>query len=100
MATISAAYSIIVLSSASRAWMRTVFEEAGSAHLLHYLDVPNAVCKARLHRRNTSGLHEFLVSDEDFELFTSYFVPPSADESFNVVVHRITNETQPTTTKA
>jgi predicted kinase len=76
-----------------RAWMRTLFEEAGCAHLLHYLDVPNEVCKARLHQRNMSGLHEFEVSDEDFDLFTSYFVPPSASEAFNVVVHRFGNRT-------
>lgn len=76
-----------------RAWMRTLFEEAGCAHRLHYLDVPNEVCKARLHQRNMSGLHEFEVSDEDFDLFTSHFVPPSADEAFNVVVHRFANGT-------
>jgi hypothetical protein len=33
-------------------------------------------------------MHEFTVSDEDFDLFTSYFVPPSTDEAFNVLVHR------------
>ncbi|TCU11232.1 AAA family ATPase [Rhizobium sullae] len=71
-----------------RAWMRTLFVEAGCAHRLHYLDVPDEVCKARLHGRNTSGKHEFSVSDEDFDLFTSYFVPPSPDEAFNLLVHR------------
>lgn len=76
-----------------RAWMRSLFEEAGCAHRLHYLDVPNEVCKARLHQRNMSGLHEFEVSDEEFDLFTSHFVPPSADEAFNVVVHRFPNRT-------
>jgi len=73
---------------AQRSWMRTLFVEAGCAHQLHYLDVADEVCKARLHRRNTSGMHEFTVSDEDFDLFTSHFVPPSADEAFNVLVHR------------
>jgi predicted kinase len=73
---------------AQRTWIRTVFLEAGCAHRLHFLDVADEVCKARLHRRNTSGQHEFLVSDENFDLFTSYFVPPSPDEGFNVLVHR------------
>lgn len=72
----------------SRAWMRTLFEGAGCRHQLHYLDVADEVCKARLHRRNGSGKHEFTVSDEDFDLFTSHFVPPSADEAFEVVLHR------------
>ncbi len=76
-----------------RAWMRTLFEEAGCAHRLHYLDVPDEVCKVRLHRRNMTGMHEFEVSDDDFDLFTSYFVPPSADEGFTVVVHRFENGT-------
>lgn len=71
-----------------RAWMRTLFLDAKCAHQLHYLDVSDELCKARLHRRNESGKHEFAVSDEDFDLFTSHFVPPSNDEGFNVVVHR------------
>ncbi len=29
-----------------RAWMRTIFEAAGADHRLHYLDVPDEVCKA------------------------------------------------------
>ncbi|MCZ4347819.1 ATP-binding protein [Devosia neptuniae] len=72
---------------ASRAWMRTLFEAAGCAHRLHYLDVPDAICKVRLRHRNASGEHEFTVSDETFDRFTSHFVPPSADEGFDVVRH-------------
>ncbi|MGE8131945.1 AAA family ATPase [Methylobacterium sp. NPDC080182] len=72
----------------SRAWMRTLFEDARCAHQLHYLDVPDQVCKARLKRRNESGEHEFIVSDEEFDLITAYFVPPSLDEGFEVFVHR------------
>ncbi|MFS2176762.1 AAA family ATPase [Rhizobium pisi] len=72
----------------SRAWMRTLFEEAGCARQLHFLDVADEVCKARLHQRNEGGEHEFKVSDEDFALFTSHFVPPSAEEGFEVIVHR------------
>jgi len=72
----------------SRAWMRTLFEGAGCAHQLHYLDVTDEVCKTRLRRRNEAREQEFTVSDEDFDLFTSYFVPPSADEAFELVLHR------------
>jgi predicted kinase len=72
---------------ASRAWMRSIFEEAGTAHQLHWLDVPDEVCKARLHRRNASGSHEFTVSDEVFDLFTSHFVAPTPEEGFNLIVH-------------
>ena len=73
---------------ASRAWMRGLFEEAGVAHLLHVLDVPDAVCKARLQRRNTEGTHPYTVTDADFDLFTRYFVPPTPEEGFTLVVHR------------
>ena len=72
----------------SRAWMRGLFEEAGVAHQLHYLDVADAICKARLHQRNAGGAHEFVVTDEQFDLFTGHFLEPSAEEGFNLVVHR------------
>jgi predicted kinase len=70
---------------ASRAWMRSVFEAAGAPHQLHFLDVDDATCKARLRVRNAGGAHAFTVSDEVFDLFTSHFVPPHADEGFNVI---------------
>ena len=73
----------------NRLWMRRLFESAGAAHELHFLDISDQVCKERLHKRNTSGKHAFQTSDEEFDLFTSYFVAPTADEGFNVVVHQI-----------
>jgi predicted kinase len=74
---------------ANRAWMRGVFERAGSAHQLHYLDVPDDVCKARLLARNASGAHLFAATDEQFELITSRFVAPAPDEGFSIVIHRL-----------
>ena len=72
---------------ASRAWMRTLFEEAGVGHRLHYLDVADDVCKARLRRRNADGAHDFTVTDAQFALFTQYFVPPTPAEGFDVILH-------------
>ena len=72
----------------NRAWMRTLFEGAGCSHRLYYLDVADEVCKARLRRRNNGGEHEFTVGDEDFDLFTTHFVPPTAEEAFEVILHR------------
>lgn len=71
----------------ARAWMREVFERAGVAHRLHYLNVPDAVCKARLHARNAAGTHPFTPSDAEFDEISRYFVAPSADEGFHVVRH-------------
>lgn len=71
----------------TRAWMRDMFERAGVAHCLHYLNVPDAICKARLHDRNAAGTHPFTPSDAEFDAITQYFVAPSAEEGFCMVCH-------------
>lgn len=70
-----------------RDWARSLITQANVAHELHLLDVPDAICKQRLRQRNTEGEHPYQVSEETYDLFTSYFVPPGPDEGFNVVVH-------------
>lgn len=70
---------------AARAWMKTLFEGAQADHRLHFLDVPDEVCKARLRARNAAGTHEYAASDAEFDLITRYFVPPSAAEGFEIV---------------
>jgi predicted kinase len=72
----------------TRGWMREIVEHAGANHQLHYLDVPDEVCRSRMHARNASGTHEYAVTDAEFDLITSHFVAPTAGEGFNVVVHR------------
>lgn len=69
---------------ASRAWAREVFSPAGAAHQLHFLDVADEVCKARLRARNALGEHPFQASDEEFEQITRHFVAPAAEEGFVV----------------
>ena len=73
---------------ANRQWMRGLFEKAGAAHRLHFIDLPDAVCKTRLRQRNAAGSHEFTVSDAEFDEITSYLVPPSADEGFETTIYR------------
>jgi predicted kinase len=73
---------------ASRQWMRSLFERAGVAHRLHFIDLPDAVCRARLRQRNATGTHQFTVSDAEFDEITRYLVPPSADEGFDTTVYR------------
>ena len=72
---------------ASRQWMRGIFERAGADHRLHFLDVSDEVCKQRLRKRNTSGEHEFTVSDAEFDQLAAYFVAPSAAEGFQTVTY-------------
>ncbi len=57
---------------------------AGAAYQLHFLDVADEVCKARLRARNALGEHPFQVSDEEFEQITRHFVAPAAEEGFVV----------------
>ncbi|MEG1768238.1 MAG: ATP-binding protein [Comamonas sp.] len=71
----------------TRSWARGVFERAGAAHRLHFLDIANSMCKARLRSRNASGEHPYETSDAQFDLITRHFVAPSADEGFVVVRH-------------
>lgn len=72
----------------SRAWMAGLARQAQVAATLHHLDVPDAVCKARLAARNESGSHPFSVSEAQFDQVVAHFVAPSGDEGLEVVVHR------------
>ena len=71
-----------------RAWMRDLFQKANTAHVLHYLDVPEDVCLERLRLRNASGQHPFSVSEEQFRQLCKHFVPPTKEEGFEIVTHR------------
>jgi predicted kinase len=71
----------------SRSWMHTIFEDATAANELHFLDVSDETCKRRLRERNSAGEHAFQTSESDYEIFSSYFVPPTPAEGFNVLVH-------------
>ena len=73
---------------AGRAWMRQIFEAAGASHKLHFLDVEDAVCLARLQNRNAEGRHEYKVSPAEFDELGRYFQPPTPAEGFDIVIHR------------
>src|SRR5438876_2177533 len=49
-----------------RQWMRGIIDRAGTAHQLHFLDVADETCLARLRARNASGAHDFAASDAEF----------------------------------
>lgn len=72
-----------------RLWMRGILETTGARHILHYLDVPDEVCLARLSARNASGEHPFALTEEQFKQLSKYFVAPSADEGFDIEYHPI-----------
>lgn len=70
-----------------RAWMRGIYKVADCGHQLHYLVSSDENCKIRLHNRNAEGDHPFSVTDDQFDLITSFFVPPSTEEGFDIIVH-------------
>lgn len=71
----------------TRNWARGIFESAGAAHRLHFLDISDALCRARLRARNASAEHPFETSDAQFDLITRHFVAPTDQEGFVVVRH-------------
>lgn len=73
----------------SRRWMRGVIDQSRAQHVLHVLDATDEVCLARLHARNAQGDHPFAVTEEQFHRVTAHFVPPTAEEGFNVVTHTV-----------
>jgi predicted kinase len=72
-----------------RQWFRSIFEAAGTAHVLHFIDVPDALCKAQLQTRNREkppGSKP--MSEQEFDHITAYFVPPAGDEGFSIRLYR------------
>lgn len=73
---------------ADRKWLCTLADTAQASHSLHFLDVDDDTCRARLHLRNERGEHDFAATDADFDLITSYFVAPDKQEGLNIVIHQ------------
>jgi predicted kinase len=71
-----------------RRWMLDVAEEAGAPHILHFLDVPDSVCRDRLRARNAGGANEYVVSDSEFEIIVGRFQLPEEGEGLNVRSYR------------
>ena len=71
-----------------RAWFRGIIDGAGVDHELHFVDIADDVCRAQLRARSAHlppGTP--WTSDADFDLISSHFKPPAADEAFNVIRH-------------
>ena len=70
---------------ASRTWMKELADEAGITATLHFLDIPDELCLARLHARNAAGTHPYQATDAEFAQFTAHFVAPEENEGFRIV---------------
>jgi len=74
---------------ARRTWMRGIIQETKVAHKLHYLDVTDEICIARLRARNAKVEHPFAVTDEQFLQLSKHFIAPSIEEGFDIVLHHL-----------
>ena len=74
-------------TAASRRWMRGLAESGGATAQLHWLDVPDRECLARLDLRNAGGAHEFNVTHGEFAELARYFEQPREEEGLPVVRH-------------
>jgi predicted kinase len=70
-----------------RAWVRSLAEEAGAAHVLHFLDVGEEECLRRLMARNErkpEGLYFASTTEAEFRAICQYFQVPTADEGLTI----------------
>lgn len=72
-----------------RQWLRGWADAAGVSHCVHYIEVDDDTCRARLHLRNQRGEHEFAATDAEFDLITSYFCEPGEEEGLRIEVYRV-----------
>ncbi|PHN29668.1 ATP-binding protein [Pseudomonas sp. ICMP 460] len=72
---------------ANREWLLSLAQTAQVPHCLHYLELDDATCRARLHARNAFGEHDFAATDAEFDLITRHFCVPSASEGLVIEVH-------------
>lgn len=89
--TLAAGVSVVLdfpaNTRADRQWLRELADQAQVPHCLHFLEVDEAVCRARLHARNARGEHDFAATEAEFELISSYFTAPGKDEGLVVRVY-------------
>ncbi|MFL1492495.1 AAA family ATPase [Pseudomonas antarctica] len=73
---------------ANRKWLLGLAQTAQVPHRLHYLELDDAACRARLHARNALGEHDFAATDAEFDLIPRHFCVPSEAEGLVIEVHR------------
>jgi len=75
-------------TKARRSWFRSVFEEAGAAHVLHFVNSSDELCLAQIERRNIERPEgSYHLTEEDFIHVSSFFQAPEEAEGFNVMIY-------------
>lgn len=70
----------------TRAWIRSLIEQSGVPHVLHFVDGADATCLERIAQRNVErpeGSHH--LTPEQFAQISSFFEPPASEEGFQVM---------------
>jgi predicted kinase len=73
-----------------RAWARSLSEQAGSPHLLHFLDVDEEECLRRLLMRNQhkpEGLYFASTTETEFRAICKYFQVPTPEEGLTITTY-------------
>lgn len=68
----------------NRQWMKRIIDDSSARHILHWLDTPIDVCRARLRARNARGDHDFAASDAEFDAIAQHFQAPRPEEGFTI----------------
>lgn len=72
----------------ARAWLRSLFDAADAAHVLHFIDTPDLTCLQRIDKRNAERPEgSYVLSPDDFAHISSFFEAPGAGEQFHVELH-------------
>lgn len=70
-----------------RQWLRNLFEGTGAEHELIYLKVSDEICLQQIAKRRTEQPSRATTDTVDmFQQMTRYFVEPSVDEGFNLII--------------
>lgn len=71
-----------------RNWFRSIYTKANVAHILHYIEVSDEVCKQHLKERSKDKPQGAAFTTEaEFDAITQYFRPPASEEGFNIHRH-------------
>lgn len=92
MATLLEGGMSVVLDCAAntvelRRWLKDIADGAGADHQLHLLEADDELCRARMHRRNAEGSHEFAPDDAAYDVIRQYFSLPGEEEGLTVIRH-------------
>lgn len=73
-----------------RDWVKSLFQQAKADHVLHYVRTDDQTCRTRVRQRNElrpEGVFFGIVTEAQLDEVNKFFMPPGADEGFNVVVY-------------